>query len=995
MNTMKKCSTCGSMYSGDLCPKCMAGFAQKSTEPTAPPEELPLRPGQIFHGLEILELLGKGGMGVVYKARQPTLDRMVALKILPQKMALDPDFQNRFIREAKALGSLNHPNIVAVYDFGAEAGLFFFAMEYVDGTNLRQILRDRKLSPEQALKIVPQLCDALELAHTEGVVHRDIKPENILLDKKGRVKIADFGLAKLVGADVAAAGMLTVTNMVMGTPHYMAPEQVENPKGVDHRADIYAIGVVFYEMLTGELPIGRFEVPSKMVQIDVRLDDVVLKALEKSPDRRYQNASDIKDAVTKATAMVSPAESYSPTVITPRPAKKSKAPIGIAIGAAALLIAGGVAWKLSSVTPPVPTPAVTPTTNPHTNTHPTAGTPPTPAAPLDFTKLHFGPDERPGSYIFQGVGTGLPRNPMPAKEPAEIDVIISSLDIIGLQNIARDEVKQGYLAAWFRWEFAFVALETPVGERLEQQFLGLHKIQNKWTYRKGPLLVLAWSHRKERRPIFVDLVTRLQKKLGIPEDVPEIPMENLKLDRSDLPSEWVFREGIAPAAAPAGLAERYEVSMEPLDGDDLLELRIWVGKTAKDADAFAADKLGFAGRRKVEVRRAGRTVAALALTGDNFHAFERIAKEMRLLLGFPQFTFETIALAPEDVPEGFSIDKIENDPARVLQLLGVTGVLLSEVPRAAYYRLKPHGMIVLVEAKESRARSAIEQELRKTGIAWQSDAWIFGVEGPDDQTIDALENRMRAKFGWDAQHTRYVTLAKAKLLPADLPAGYALGKNVLENAELYSNEIQGPQGVLKLRLIAAQQHPEYEKGKKFAGVKPGDIVLASDRDYVAAFVGGGAEADWPALDALEAALRKKIRLGPIRVEELSIESQLPENCKLSNRRDLGFPQNPRLYKSPTAVQIGLRDLWAADMTGIVRAWSAVVDPGETQVFFFQAGDGVKTSEIALRLRKASAASKHLSIREKGTIVAVVRSDRAEDAEFKTIDALVRAKLRIK
>src|SRR5882672_10008215 len=320
MNTMKKCSTCGSLFSGDLCSKCMAGFAQKSTEPTAPPEDLPLKTGQSFHGLEILELLGRGGMGVVYKARQPALDRMVALKILPLKLALDPDFQNRFIREAKALGSLSHPNIVAVYDFGAEGGFFFFAMEFTDGTNLRQILRDRKLTPEQGLKIVPQICDALEYAHGEGVVHRDIKPENILLDKRGRVKIADFGLAKLVGAD--APVNLTMTNMVMGTPHYMAPEQVENPKSVDHRADIYAIGVVLYEMLTGELPIGRFEMPSKMVKIDVRLDEVVLKALEKSPEKRYQAASDIKDAVSKATS-ITPVESYSPTVITPKPAKRS------------------------------------------------------------------------------------------------------------------------------------------------------------------------------------------------------------------------------------------------------------------------------------------------------------------------------------------------------------------------------------------------------------------------------------------------------------------------------------------------------------------------------------------------------------------------------------------------------------------------------------------------------------------------------------------------
>jgi serine/threonine protein kinase len=988
MNTMKKCSTCNSMYSGDLCPKCMAGFAQKSTEPTAPPEDLPLKPGQNFHGLEILELLGKGGMGVVFKARQPTLDRFIALKILPQKMALDPDFQNRFIREAKALGSLNHPNIVAVYDFGAEAGLFFFAMEYVDGTNLRQILRDHKLSPEEALKIVPQLCDALAYAHGEGVVHRDIKPENILLDKKGRVKIADFGLAKLVGADVAAAGMLTVTNMVMGTPHYMAPEQVENPKGVDHRADIYAIGVVFYEMLTGELPIGRFEMPSKMVKIDVRLDEVVLKALEKSPDRRYQNASDIKEAVTRATSVASSVESYSPTVITPRPAKKNKAPLGIAIGAAVALLVGIIAWKMNSA----PVPAVIGTTP--TPPVPVAVNPPTPAAPLDLTKLYFGPDERPGGYVYQGVGTGLPRNPMPAKDPAEIDVIIASLDNLGVQNIARDELKQGYLAAWFRWEFAFIALETPIAERIEQQFSALHKVHNRWTYRKGPLLVIAWSHRKERRPVFVDLVTRLQKKLGIPEEVPEIPLENLKLDRSDLPSEWVYREGVAPAAAPAGLVDRYEASMEPLEGADLLEVRVWVGKTAKDADAFAADKLGFAGKRKVEVRRAGRTVTAVALSGSNFAAFERIAKDMRRLMGFPEMTFETIALAPEDLPDGFSFDKIETDPARVLQTLGVTGVLASEVLHAATYRLKPYGLVVLIETKDSRPRSLIEQELRKTGAAWTYDLWAFGAEGPDDATLDLLENRLREKAGWDRQHDRYVTLPKTRLQASDMPAGYALGQ-AKEAPNSLDYEITGPQGKLKIRIIAEEQHPAYEKGKKFPGNKPGEVVLAKDTDYVAAYAGGGSEADWPAMDHLEALLRKKLRLGPPRAEEYSIEAALPEGCKITNRRDLGFAQNPRLFKSPTAVQKGFSELWAADLSGIVRAWGAAIDPAETQVFFFQAAEGVKTSEIALRLRKASAAAKHLSIREKGSIVAVIRSDRAEDAEFKAIDGQIRTMMRLK
>lgn len=169
-------------------------------------------------------------------------------------------------------------------------------MEFVDGVNLRQLLHDGKLQPAEALKIVPQVCEALQFAHDEGIVHRDIKPENILLDRKGRVKIADFGLAKLLGRDVADH-KLTATHQVMGTPHYMAPEQIEKPLTVDHRADIYSLGVVFYEMLTGELPLGRFAPPSQRVRIDVRLDEVVLRALEREPERRFQNVSEVKTEV--------------------------------------------------------------------------------------------------------------------------------------------------------------------------------------------------------------------------------------------------------------------------------------------------------------------------------------------------------------------------------------------------------------------------------------------------------------------------------------------------------------------------------------------------------------------------------------------------------------------------------------------------------------------------------------------------------------------------
>jgi predicted Ser/Thr protein kinase len=230
-------------------------------------------------------------MGVVYKARQKELDRSVALKIL-SPAAEGPDFAERFTREARALAKLSHPGIVAIYDFGQTDGIYWVTMEYVDGVNLRQLIRDKRLSPREAVAIVPQLCEALQCAHDEGIVHRDIKPENILLDRKGRVKIADFGLAKILGhqpADLA----LTGAGDKVGTPHYMAPEQIESSQEVDNRADIYSLGVVFYEMLTGELPLGRFSPPSRKVQIDVRLDEVVLRALEKEPEMRFQQASSI------------------------------------------------------------------------------------------------------------------------------------------------------------------------------------------------------------------------------------------------------------------------------------------------------------------------------------------------------------------------------------------------------------------------------------------------------------------------------------------------------------------------------------------------------------------------------------------------------------------------------------------------------------------------------------------------------------------------------
>jgi serine/threonine protein kinase len=351
MNETNKCPKCGAQLPPSvprgLCPACLlkcglktntVGFSEGEADcPAASSRWQPPTVEQlsaIFPELEIIELIGRGGMGAVYKAREKQLDRLVALKILPPEIGKEEAFAQRFAREAQAMAKLSHPNIVTIHSFGQRAAdsstsltagdLYFFIMEYVDGLSLRQLLdvspersrRGGNVAPKEALAIVPQICDALQYAHDRGIVHRDIKPENILLNRDGQVKIADFGLAKLVGiaakSDVTAGptppgeAQPVITRLgekVMGTPQYMAPEQIDNPREVDHRADIYSLGVVFYQMLTGELPSkasakdGLFEPPSRKVLIDVRLDEVVLRALEREPARRYQQVSEVRTEV--------------------------------------------------------------------------------------------------------------------------------------------------------------------------------------------------------------------------------------------------------------------------------------------------------------------------------------------------------------------------------------------------------------------------------------------------------------------------------------------------------------------------------------------------------------------------------------------------------------------------------------------------------------------------------------------------------------------------
>ena len=314
------CPRCGTSLKNDapegLCPRCLAAInfetgslfsATGASLPPPPIEEI----APHFPQLEILSCLGRGGMGVVYKARQISLDRLVALKLLAPEREKDPEFSERFAREAQALAKMSHPHIVTVHDFGQAGGFFYLLMEYVDGANLRQLLQSHKFTPEQALAVVPPLCDALQYAHDRGIVHRDIKPENLLMDRDGRLKVADFGLAKMLDQHVAG------DERPVGTPSYMAPEQTGDPVNVDNRADIYSLGVVIYEMLTGELPGKNFQPPSSKVAIDARLDEVVMRAMEQEPDQRYQQASILKtevENITQAPPVVPPVPQPAPVV---------------------------------------------------------------------------------------------------------------------------------------------------------------------------------------------------------------------------------------------------------------------------------------------------------------------------------------------------------------------------------------------------------------------------------------------------------------------------------------------------------------------------------------------------------------------------------------------------------------------------------------------------------------------------------------------------------
>ncbi len=295
---------------------------------------------------EIFDLIGRGGMGAVYKGRQRSLDRTVAIKILPGEFASgDAEYAVRFQREARAMARLSHPSIVAVHDVGeTPGGLLYFVMDDVEGTDVQQMLATGgRLPLDEALRITTCVCDALAYAHGKGIIHRDIKPSNVMLGYDRQVKVADFGLAKVASTH---SSLLTASDAMMGTPDFMAPESLLGTAQVDHRADLYAIGVMLYQMLTGKLPRGRFEPPSRLVPgLDRRLDAIIDRTLQNERDARYSSALELRSAIEPVLTR-SLARS---TASTPRSWKKPAL-----LGGAALLLGVGAfivfrppapAWK--------------------------------------------------------------------------------------------------------------------------------------------------------------------------------------------------------------------------------------------------------------------------------------------------------------------------------------------------------------------------------------------------------------------------------------------------------------------------------------------------------------------------------------------------------------------------------------------------------------------------------------------------------------------------
>lgn len=296
---------------------------------------------------QIIEELGKGSMGIVYKAHDPQIDRLVALKVLRQDRLTSDDFIHRFLKEAKAIGRLSHPHIVTVYDVGEDHGTIYIAMEFLEGRPLNQVMGERRLGLREIIEIGIQAAETLDHAHQKGIVHRDVKPSNILLQTSGQIKITDFGIAHI---EDPSASVQTQAGEILGTPAYMSPEQVMS-RPVDGRSDLFSLGIILYELATGKRPFGgenlaaifnsiTQEIPSPPVRINpeipLELSQIILKCLNKKQEERFQSGK------TLAEALKTTLQKMEPMAVETEASKRSKNMFLFIIGIILLLGIGGI-----------------------------------------------------------------------------------------------------------------------------------------------------------------------------------------------------------------------------------------------------------------------------------------------------------------------------------------------------------------------------------------------------------------------------------------------------------------------------------------------------------------------------------------------------------------------------------------------------------------------------------------------------------------------------
>ncbi|NQT87946.1 protein kinase, partial [bacterium] len=331
-----RCSQCDRTFS-------VADDARGETVCPLCREAADIEPGTVLDDFRVDALLARGGMATVYRGTQISLNRPVAIKVLAQELTERPQFVERFRSEARLMAQLDHASVVKALGAGASQGAFYIAMEYVDGESLAaRLARTGKLPLQEAVGLVDGVAAALEYAHGQNVVHRDIKPANVLIGADGRPKVTDFGIARLTGADDAVQNRLTVPHSQMGSAHYMAPEQMKDASSVDHRADIYALGVLLYETLTGEPPVGQFKPASQMAEgVPGQVDQVIRHALAPNRDERLATAAQFRALLQRAASGAAPPRAQHPprTRLSRVPVQEKKR-TGLFVAAAALLAVG-------------------------------------------------------------------------------------------------------------------------------------------------------------------------------------------------------------------------------------------------------------------------------------------------------------------------------------------------------------------------------------------------------------------------------------------------------------------------------------------------------------------------------------------------------------------------------------------------------------------------------------------------------------------------------